>query len=282
MMRRKPFLMIAGLSIAALALISAAASTGTESPQPPAPTAAQSPAVSVKVYSLADLVAPLRAMPTEPAVVSGAQWYGELQSNAAEQLERLVRVVRLALPKEGWEESGGPGAIAALPERLSLVIRQTDAGHSAIADLLKQLRAGDDFEIELRVEVVDFSGVKEDKAVECVRMLGHLLSADELGTLRQAGQVRIDGSFRIANGRTVVGGTLLEVGLPRFTAVASSDRRSIELRVDYFFDDVGPGDKFEWRSQTHSIPIDRTMGALLIGKNGGSVTFLITPRIVAR
>lgn len=238
------------------------------------------PAAVVKVYSLADLVAPIRIKRGEATKSSLTEWSTGLQSDAENQLSRLTEILQLALPKEIWDD--GSGAIVAYPEKLSLVIRQSPAGHQAIDELLKQLRAGDDFEIELKVEVYRFDQSNDDDWLNAMRRLGHVMTSDEIADLRKLLHgAPFSITVRLGNGRTAVGGGLLFGLMPRFTAVAAADRTAIDLRLDNISDDIDGEGNFPWKSQAQTIPVDRTAG-MLVECDGGAQAYLVTPRIVPR
>jgi hypothetical protein len=263
--------------LGAIALSLALIAAGGSNPKEPAADAG----AVIKVYALADLVSPIRVKPGALSPCSLADWSAGLQSDAEEQLGRIEKVLRLAMPKESWEEGNGRGAIAAYPEKLSLIIRQTDAGHRAIDDLLKELRKGDDFEIELQVEVAGIGRVQDDKvALQMIQKLGHPMTAEELADVRQHIPNEAKAIVRLGNGRTVVGGGVLQSLMPRFTAVAATDRTSIELRLDNITDDDKDG-KYPWTTQSQTILVDKTVG-MLITCDGGGMAYLITPRIVPR
>ncbi|HEY2251819.1 MAG TPA: hypothetical protein VGH74_12190 [Planctomycetaceae bacterium] len=277
-MRPRHWFAIVSLLAVSVALVSAGPSSSSKTPSAGEPDARA--AVRVKIYSVADLVAPIRVKSSEASRISLAEWFAVPQADAEQQLDRLENLLRLALPKENWDEASGPGVIVGYPEKLCLVVRQTEAGHLAVEELLKQLRESDDLEIELQVDVYGFDNVKDDDALKSLQKLGHPLTADDLGELtRHLQKEKFSTTLRLGNGRTIVAGGLLSSLLPRFTAVAASDRSSIQLRLDNISDDPLKDGKFQWATQTHTLPVGKTVG-LLVTCDGGSQIYLIAPKIV--
>jgi hypothetical protein len=268
-MRRLVPLSVFGLLAVSLAIVSA-----TPAPSQEPKSASRT---FVKVYSLADLVAPIRVAPGEPNRSSLAEWSTVLQADAEKKLERLRQV--LALTTAEWAATEG-GLIHPYPEKLSLVIRQTEAGHQAIEELLRQLRAEDDFEIELQIVVAELSGPSEDATIKVLHSSGGSMTAEQAAELRKSlpGE-QLTQSVRVGNGRTTVGGPILN--MPRFTAVAAHDRTNVTLRLDNITDDLDQQGKFPWTSQTQTIPSGNT-AAMLVRGDGDVKAFLVTPRIVPR
>ncbi len=262
---------MAGLAMMAVTLTSAGNPVMTER--------ADSERVFVKVYSLADLVAPLHEKQGVSHRSTLANWASELQSDTQEHLARLKEVVRLALPDESWKNVGGQESIVCYVEKLSLVIRQTATGHRAIEDLLKQLRVSDDFEIELTVEQVGFDRLSDEQGLELMPKFGKSLAPEELADLRKRLPIVALAEVRIANGRTVVGAGVLNGLHLRFTALAAPDRQSVELRLDNISDDIQADGTFLWNTQIQTIATGTTV-ARLTTCDGGAIGYLITPRIV--
>jgi hypothetical protein len=265
-MRRGHWLTLLGLGSVALAIVATGA----------APDAGSK--VTVKVYSVADLVAPIRVAADEPERMTLSNWSAIQQTGSAERIDRIISILRLALPHEQWEDAG-PGAIAGFPEKLSLVVRQTEAGHLAIEELLRQIRAEDDVEIELAIE---FGQRKPDAQLTLWQLLNHPLTAEQVPAFRNclAGETTT-ATLRVGNGSTVAPGSIMSGPAIRFTAVLDADQAGITLRMDNIADDMKEDGTMPWASQSVRIPVGTSVG-LEYYCDGGTTICLVTPRIVPR
>jgi hypothetical protein len=229
------------------------------------------PVVRAKIYDLTDLVVPTRVKPGELVPISMVEWLGGVRPDAEQGLGRIAKLVRLALPKEAWDENAGPGAIEIYAERFSLVIRQTEAGHRAVEALLQEIRQIDDVEIELKVEFVRLKEGAEKRCRE--ENLGSALTPEQLQELGNDDQHHVM-VFRTENGRTVYG----PPGGYRLTPVASADRSTVDVRLDIMTPDGGS--EFLWTTQSHRIPVGQTRAAIHMSL--GDVLLVVTPRIIPR
>ena len=234
--------------------------------------ATDAPVVRARIYDLTDLVLTTRVKSGELGPNSMVQWLSGVRPDAEEGLGRIAKIVRLALPKEAWEEYDGPGAVEFYPERLSLVIRQTEAGHRAVEALLQEIRQIDDVEIELQVEFVELKEGAEKRCRE--ENLGPALTPAQLQDLRKDDQHHVM-VFRTENGRTVFG----PPGGYRLTPAASADRSTVDVRLD-IMPEGGGGPALLWTTQTHRIPVGQTRAA--IHMKLGNVLLVVTPRIIPR
>lgn len=267
-MLTRRWLMILGLGTLAVALV--AAGDTLSGPQENDRTA-----LEARVYDLTDLVVPTRVKAGELVPMSMPDFLSGVRPEVEPQLSRIAGLVRLALPNDAWAEYGGPGAVETYPERRSLVIRQTEAGHRAVDELLRQIRETDGFQIEL---VVEFVPLKEDAGNRCSEQnLGPALTPGQFEELRQSAD-RHTVVVRTENGRTV--------NLPgeyRLTPVASADRSSVEIRLDNITPmEVTPGMMF-WRSLSHRIPVGNAVTLVdTYPFAPGAVALVVTPRIISR
>ncbi len=265
------------------------------------------PAMTVKVYAVPDLLAAADAPQAGPNPLPGnsemAEALQQIQlqaqliqasvqaaqntaaaepaSDVVKKLERLKKALRIAAPKDSWTENGGDGEIEVYPDALSLIVRQTPAGHEAIADLLTQLRAAQSVYIELTVELLSLHGVEDEVAAELMlQLLNHELSEEELARFRQIGaKTVLTNVVQIANGRST--NTALPIGLPvEMTAVASVDRSTVEFRSTMkgpYDDDVAM--MRQALAQSRTVSVGKSM-AYVINLEG--LIALVTPKIVDR
>ncbi len=69
----------------------------------------------------------------------------------------LMELIQATIEPESWDEVGGPGSVRPFETTLSLVVRQTQAVHDQIADLLDQLRRLQDLQVTVEVRFVTVS-----------------------------------------------------------------------------------------------------------------------------
>lgn len=267
----------------------------------------------VKVYSVPDLVAALQPHPasTIPGAIlpdpetAVAMQQVQLYLQAAQKavapaaataapavpdeitrkLERLKKALRVAAPKKTWTEDGGEGEIEVYPEALCLIIRQTAAGHEAIGDLLTQLRATQNIQIELTVEFVSFDGVADDLAAGAMKLLNRELSPEELAEFRKCGgKTAMSSVARMANGHSTI--SALSPGLPlQFTALTTADHSIVEFRTDFTLamdaeDAADMAAMTQALSQVRSVAVGKTL-AFMMGPEGEAV-LLVTPKVIDR
>jgi hypothetical protein len=94
-------------------------------------------------YPVADLVLPGRS-----ALPGDAGGKPDVQADFSSLMNRISTTIQ----PDSWEERTGPGSMMPYRTTLSLVIRQTEAVHDEIADLLGQLRGSG--ELAVRLEMV--------------------------------------------------------------------------------------------------------------------------------
>lgn len=253
--------------------------------------------MTVKVYSVPDLVAalessyiaprPLAASPELAQVVQQVQLQVqaampiEPAAEVSKKLERLKKALRVAAPKNSWAENGGEGEIEVYPEAHCLIVRQTSSGHESIADLLSQLRATQDLQIELTVEILTLEGISDELATEAMRLLNRELSPEELAQFRKCGGTTAMSSVvRMTNGRSAAAGLSPEMPL-QFTAIASADRRTVEFRTDLPFPiEAERAAMFQACSQSRSVAVGKTIAFLTGGED--PVIMLVSPKIIDR
>lgn len=127
---------------------------------------AEEPKVSVRVYSVADLVAQPPGADTQ-SMQFLMQLYAasndapiplpESKDESAENLQELTELLQEIAAPEQWESVGGVGRIAAHSKTLSLVVRQTEEGHREVSDVLEQLRRENSVRVELTLEFLEES-----------------------------------------------------------------------------------------------------------------------------
>src|SRR5262249_50228616 len=81
--------------------------------------AKDAPVVRVRIYDVTDLVLNTRDISGDLGPNSMVKWLSGVRPDAEQGLGRIAKLVRMALPKEAWEEDAGPGAIEIYAERLS-------------------------------------------------------------------------------------------------------------------------------------------------------------------
>lgn len=261
----------------------------------------------VKVYSVPDLVAPIQtqsapaspfaAIPELALAMQQAQMQVQLAQQAAQpptadvpdevtkKLERLKKAIRVAAPKKTWTEEGGEGEIEVYPEALCLIVRQTASGHEAIGDLLTQLRATQNIQIELAIEYVSFDGATDKDSAEAMKLLNRGLSAEELEQFRKCGaKAGMSSVVRMANGRSASAGLCAELPL-QFTAVATSDQTAVEFRTDLVVSALHPeagemAAMAQAMSQTRTVAVGKTLAFILGGE--ADAIMLVTPKVIDR
>lgn len=233
-------------------------------------SAKDAPVVRTRIYDVTDLVLTTRAISGELRPDhSMVKWLSGVRPDAEQGLNRIAKLVRVALPKEAWEEDAGPGAIEIYAERLSLVIRQTEAGHRAVEALLQEIRQIDKVEIELQVEFVELKEGAEKRYRE--EKMGPILTPEQLQELRKDDKHHVM-VLCTENGQTVYG----PPGGYRLTPAASVDRSTIDVRLDT----GGDGPELLWKTQTHRMRVGQTYAAFSMKL--GEVLLVVTPRIIPR
>lgn len=253
-MRYRVWMLIAGLMLTSVVL--AQDSPGVTATAP----------TSVRIYAVADLVAPTRfSNGSRPANLQ--DWATQPRSEINAGLERLERVLRLAVPEAGDD-------IVGYPESLCLVVRQSDSGHQAIADLLQQLRIANRQEIELRIEMISMDSIQGDLTGYIEGLLDRELSPAEADAFRAKFRIQHDSHLLLGNGRMSLGNGVLQ--LIRFTAVASHERDMVELRIDVPLNDAA--NVIQSISQTHRLTVGRPK-LMHTTYDGDDMVWLVTATI---
>ncbi|MEZ5952232.1 MAG: hypothetical protein R3C12_24180 [Planctomycetaceae bacterium] len=78
------------------------------------------------------------------------------RQNSAD-FDALSELITSVVRPESWDTLGGNGVVRDNPSTLSLVIRQTQAVHDEIAELLKQLRRLQDLQVTIEVRFISVS-----------------------------------------------------------------------------------------------------------------------------
>lgn len=79
------------------------------------------------------------------------------QPTQSTDYDTLIELITRTIAPDSWEQVGGPASIQRFETTLSLVIRQTQAVHEEITDLLKQLRRLQDLQVTVEVRFVTVS-----------------------------------------------------------------------------------------------------------------------------
>ena len=88
-----------------------------------------------KVYNVADLVIPI---PQSVKIEERPKQMAKKAEPVIADFDTLIETVTSTIAHDSWDESGGPGSIAAFETNLSLVVSQTENVHQQIAELLEQ------------------------------------------------------------------------------------------------------------------------------------------------
>jgi len=78
-------------------------------------------------------------------------------SGTSHGFEALTQLITSTVSPEAWQESAGAGSINQHDSTMSLVIRQTQAVHQEVADLLDQLRRLQDLQVTIEVRFITVS-----------------------------------------------------------------------------------------------------------------------------
>jgi septum formation topological specificity factor MinE len=122
----------------------------------PSAPAKNSEDVYFVAYNVADLLMPLPS-PTAPPLAQTTPG----QTDATSECDAIVELISRTIRPTTWRRAGGPGSIAVLKSKLTIIVSQTRAAHEEIADLFEQLRRMQDIGISVDVRFVATS----DKAV---------------------------------------------------------------------------------------------------------------------
>lgn len=260
--------------------------------------------MTVKVYSVPDLVATVKTHQHAPSAFAGNQelaqaiQQAQLQAQALQasysaaspaepqdevtrKLERLKKALRVAAPKRSWDDAGGDGEIEVYAEALCLIVRQTASGHEAIAELLSQLRATQDVQIELAVEMVVLEGIADEVAAEAMQLLNRELSPQEVEQFRKLGaKTAMSSVVRMTNGQSTHSG--MSPALPlQFTAVALANQSLVEFRTELAIAvDESDAALYQALSQSRTVAVGKTL-AFLLSPDGGTL-LMVTPKVIDR
>ncbi len=102
----------------------------------------------VRVYNIADLIAPL---PNEDTKQTKSEEAKKEAVTPALRSKELITLIQSTIAPDSWIEGGGKGAIQLYEANLSLVIRQRGSVHEQIAELFDSLRRRLDTHVVLQV-----------------------------------------------------------------------------------------------------------------------------------
>lgn len=108
-----------------------------------------------KIYAVADLVIPFPFEPVEVVAFDEAAPAGTSPRAVAPDYQSLVDLITTTIAPDSWIQRGGEGTVSNLPNRLSLLVRQTEDVHEQVADLFEQLRCLQDVQILSTVEGIE-------------------------------------------------------------------------------------------------------------------------------
>ncbi len=138
-------------------------------------------------YNVADLVTPIRKMVTVTVVGSKVEANPPIVP-ANPDYELLKAYITSRIRPESWDIIGGPGAIQAYRNNLSLVITHTEEGHREIAELLSALRRVEFRQVALDAVIIAI----DERAAESIARRpsedGQLLTAAQVKTLLDLAQ----------------------------------------------------------------------------------------------
>ncbi len=155
----------------------------------------QGPELATKVYQVADLIVPLTASETSRGDVD---------------FDWLIDLIELRTGADCWTHSGGLGALTSHKATLSLVVRQTQATHQRIADLLDEVRGT--LDLALCVEIQLIHGRLEDCTAEGThRPVRRIVDAAGKQRLLQAVRQQPDSAIHFAPKVTFFNGTTASV-----------------------------------------------------------------------
>jgi len=269
-------------------------------------SAPQSPRIPeksvVKVYSVPDLVAPLQA-PQHPAgafagspemagamqqivmqvqaqaMVNSLTTSADPNAEVTKKLEQLKQALRIAAPRADWQDEGGPGEIEVHADTFSLIIRQTAANHDSIADLLTQLRATQDLEIELAVRLIALKSVKDADTAKVMQLMNRDLTPEEVRQLLTGQEEIVNcGLIRMANGRSAAPGGLFSQMRMELSAIPKCNGSVVNFRLDSPVADDSEATG-RMHSEFHSVEVGQTIALLVPAIEG---IMLITPKIIDR
>lgn len=211
-----------------------------DTPPLPQPAATSEP-LSVLVYPVADLVVepePLdvaaRAMAVEnsPLPAAAPAQHQSPRQRTLENLSTLSMLMQSVVSPDSWELTGGPGRIAVSETSSSLIVRQSDAVHREIADLLQQLRRAIELEVEVSCRVVlprdeepDSAAALDELAEARTGPLDAAAATAWVESCRTNCRVLPLQRVRLQNGRTA------QLGDTSVTAVVAADGRSVGVHL---------------------------------------------------
>jgi hypothetical protein len=207
------------------------------------PEAAALDPLHVCVYNVADLVMELQVeeessratlIEASPNSVHAAAVIASPRERALENLAELSMIVQSVVAPDSWEMSGGPGRISVHGQTASFIVRQSHAVHEELADLLSQLRAGTDVEVEFECRTLSPRSGRESDFLQAAAAGGPLaplergapydVAASAVAALGDVCEVGKTERVTIVNGRSARLGGLV-------TAVVSADRRTVRLQL---------------------------------------------------
>jgi len=213
-------------------LICTAAFSGTAVSQEPAPLVTQR-------YAVADVVLPI----PEVVVVSlGGPAISARQSDLrTPDFGALIEEIETKIEPASWDAAGGPGVIATRASEMTLVVRQTEAVHDEIADLIRERRRRLDTQVAIEFRRVKVSEAFFEEVAKEVSQDGERRVYDETAatSLLKAMQSERSSSFDSAPKITLFDGQTIWLNQAAddnntsvvLNAVIAKDRRSVRLSV---------------------------------------------------
>jgi len=187
-------------------------------------TVDHAPDFVTKVYQVADLIVPLAS---------------ERNATSTSDFEWLVDLIELRTGADCWAQGGGQGTISPHESTLSLVVRQSQAMHERIADLIGEVRGTGDLALNVEIQLLhgNLDSCGDGKSHRTVQGLVDASGKQRLLTLLQSqADSKIVAAPRITffNGTTASVETTDENGVKTFNlrGVISKDNRYSRLWLD--------------------------------------------------
>lgn len=240
--------------------------------------------LDTRVYPVGDLVLPIPSVVvTGDSIVSSQNWH-----NRAPEFEPLIEKITSTIQPDSWKESIGSGVIEPAPRTLSVVVRQTEAVHEEIAELIGRMRRELDLQVsvEIRRVHVPEEFLKKPFGNSDLASGQQILDQQEMNSLLRGLQSDARANLYSApkitffNGQTVwlhdeVEGNEKSVLL---SPTLSSDRRSVTLVAAASAEREGRGVIL---SETYRVPDGETV--LIdcgVVTEGTRELLLITPKMI--
>jgi beta-lactamase regulating signal transducer with metallopeptidase domain len=149
----------------------------------------------------------------------------------------LIELISTVVEPDSWQEVGGMGTIRSNETTLSLVIRQTEAVHREISDLLDQLRRLQDLQIVVRGDVLklpeqSLGDLKFETTGKSQEHRFAILTKEQVIELKSAGPSKSLPAVTLFNGQKCVlmfGDKFSGNGMLTLRPVAAADRSVVRL-----------------------------------------------------